>query len=272
MARSRRRPNNSYELVTCAWRGHALVGTDAAQVTPDDAMLVRQGEGVRWYRCLRCDAWLPGQAPQQPARDGLPPRSEIEIPTRGPLLRDKYVLRLIACERAIHVVVFSLLAIVLFLFARHDASLHRDYVDIMSDLNGGTPAESQVRGVLGYLGRAFKYSPHRLVELGLIVTLLAAVEATEMVGLWFGKRWAEYLTFIVTTLFVPVEIYELTEGVSIIKIITLVINVAIVVYLLVAKRLFGVRGGYRVEAERRREFGSWAAVERATPPGPTATP
>ena len=33
---------------------------------------------------------------------------------------------------------------------------------------------------------------------------------------------------------------------------TLVINVAIVVYLLLAKRLFGLRGGHRAESKRRR--------------------
>jgi uncharacterized membrane protein (DUF2068 family) len=187
-------------------------------------------------------------------------------------LRDRYILRLIAAERAIHVVVLTALAIILFLFARHDAALHRDYVDIMNDLNGGTPVESHVRGVLGYLGKAFEYSPQRLIQLGLVVTALAAVEAAEMVGLWLAKRWAEYLTFVVTTLFVPFEIYELTSGVSVFKIITLVINVAIVLYLLLAKRLFGLRGGQRMEIERRHQFAGWAAVDRATPPGPTATP
>jgi uncharacterized membrane protein (DUF2068 family) len=248
------------------------VGLDAGEVTADDATFVRESNGVRWYRCLRCDAWLAGAIPDSPARPRVPSRSEIELPARGPVLRDRYVLRLIAAERAIHVVVLTALAIVLFLFARHDAALHRDYVDVMNDLNGGTPVASQVRGVLGYLGKAFQYSPRRLIQLGLAVTVLAVVEAAEVVGLWFAKRWAEYLTFIVTTLFVPFEIYELSIGVSVFKVITLVINVAIVLYLLLAKRLFGLRGGHRAEMTRRRQFAGWAAVDRATPPGPTGTP
>jgi uncharacterized membrane protein (DUF2068 family) len=181
------------------------------------------------------------------------------------------VLRLIAFDRAIHVVVLSSLALILFLFARHDASLHQDYVDIMNDLNGGKPGESQARGILGYLGKAFDYTPRHLIQLGLVVTAYAALEATEMVGLWLNKRWAEYLTLVATTVLVPFEIYELTLGVSVFKSITLVINVAIVAYLLLAKRLFGLRGGHRAEMEQRREFGGWAAIERATPPVPTAS-
>ena len=44
-----------------------------------------------------------------------------------------------------------------------------------------------------------------------------------------------------------------------------VINVAVVAYLLHAKRLFGVRGGAAAdEAERERDVG-WGALERATP-------
>jgi uncharacterized membrane protein (DUF2068 family) len=268
----KKRPDNLYELLTCAWKGHALVGTDAAEVTSDDSVVVRKGDGTRWHRCLRCDAWVPGRIPEQPTRQRVPSRDEIELPARGPVLRDRYVLRLIAFDRAIHVVVLSVLAVVLFTFARHDAALHRDYIDIMNDLSGGNPGEAQVRGVLGYLRKAFEYSPRHLIQLGLVVTAYAALEATEMVGLWFNKRWAEYLTLVATTALVPFEIYELTLSVSVFKVITLVINAAIVIYLLLAKRLFGLRGGHRAEMERRREYGGWAAIDRATPSVPTTTP
>jgi uncharacterized membrane protein (DUF2068 family) len=200
-------PHNRYELVTCAWKGHALVGTGAAEVTPEDALVVREGVGVRWHRCLRCDAWLSAPIPDEPSQERVTSREEIEIPARGPLLRDRYVLRLIAVDRAIHVVVLSVLAAVLFAFAKHDAALHRDYINIMNDLSGGSPGETQVRGILGYLRKAFEYSPQRLIQLGLLVTAYAALEATEMVGLWFNKRWAEYLTFVATTALVPFEIY-----------------------------------------------------------------
>jgi uncharacterized membrane protein (DUF2068 family) len=262
------RPDNRYELLTCALRGHALVGLGAALVDDADAIVVREIAGVRWHRCLRCDAWLPQQPLEQPTEERVPARSEIELPARGPLLRDHYILRLIAVDRAIHVVVLSVLAVVLFTFAKHDEALHRDYINIMNDLNGGTPGEAQVRGILGYLRKAFEYSPQRLIQLGLLVTAYAALEASEMVGLWFAKRWAEYLTFVATTALVPFEVYELSLSVSVFKVITLIINLAIVVYLLLAKRLFGLRGGHRAELERRQELSGWAAIERATPAPP----
>ena len=237
------------------------MGTDAAEVTPADALVVRVHDGIRWHRCLRCDDWVVRPVPEHPSRGSVPAPAEIAVPDRGPVLRDRYVLRLIALDRAIHVVVLSLLAFVLFTFARHDQAWHREYVTIMNDLSGGVPGGAKSHGILGYLGRAFKYTPTHLVELGVVMVAYAALEATEMVGLWLQKRWAEYLTFVATTLLVPFELYEIWRGVSTFKVVTLVINLAVVIYLIYAKRLFGVRGGHRAELARRESLGGWAAVE-----------
>jgi uncharacterized membrane protein (DUF2068 family) len=262
------RAEKRYELLTCSLRGHALVGTDAARVTAADHLVVRQLGDVRWHRCLRCDAWLARKVPTEPTRETVPGRDEIELPKRGPVLRDRYVLRLIALDRFVHVVVLTTLALVLFTFARHQTGLQHTYNAIMNDLSGGDPGTTQVRGILGHLRNAFHYSPQHLVTLGLVMTAYAVLEATEMVGLWFAKRWAEYLTFVATVALVPFEVYELANGVSVFKMVAFVINVAIVLYLLVAKRLFGVRGGFRVEEERRRKLSGWEAIEEATPPLP----
>jgi len=263
--RRRRRPSNRYELLTCAWSGHVLVGTESALITPDDALVVRDEGALRWHRCLRCDGWQQRPRPERPRRERVESRDEIQLPLRGAALRDRYVLRLIALDRAVHVVVLTTLAVVLFTFAAHDQVLRRDYDNIMDALSGGAPGASQARGVLGYLGRAFKYSPQHLRILGLVLLAYAALEATEMVGLWLNKRWAEYLTFVATTVLVPYEVYELTLSVSVFKLVTLAINLAVVIYLLFAKRLFGIRGGHRAEEARRELSTGWAAIERATP-------
>ena len=49
-----------YELVGCALHGHDLSFTGCPGTTAvDDPGLVRYLAGLRWHRCLRCDAWLP---------------------------------------------------------------------------------------------------------------------------------------------------------------------------------------------------------------------
>src|SRR5438046_8280271 len=78
-------------------------------------------------------------------------------------------------------------------------------------------------------------------------------------------RWAEYLTFVATIVLIPYEIDELIKGVTALKVVAFVINVAVAVYLLYAKRLFGLRGGGRAEKAEREVDTGWTAIERATP-------
>lgn len=72
--------------------------------------------------------------------------------------------------------------------------------------------------------------------LALLVVMYAAVFTVEGVGLLCGRRWAEWLSVVATGSFVPFEIYGLVFYGGIDKASTLVLNVAIVVYL-VRRRL-----------------------------------
>ena len=259
----RTRPANRYELWTCGWKGHVLVGTDAAHVRAEDRAVVREADGVRWYRCLRCDDWIPETPPPRPTADRLPDRSAIELPLRGPLLRDRYVLRLIALDRALHVVLLTSLALVIFFFAGDHAALQRDYDQIVDAFGGPTRPHS----FLGHFQHYFTISTGHLYAAAVVVTAYAALEAVEMVGLWFTKRWAEYLTFVATAVLIPFEVYELFNKVSVLKVVTFVVNVAVAAYLLWAKRLFGLRGGHAAEEARKAAAASWDAFEAAAPGG-----
>ena len=64
----------------------------------------------------------------------------------------------------------------------------------------------------------------------------SALFLVEGTGLFFEKRWAEYLTIVATVSFIPVEIYELLKAPSLLKCAALVINVAIAVFLVVKVR------------------------------------
>jgi len=75
-------------------------------------------------------------------------------------------------------------------------------------------------------------SPSRIDTLGLGSLAYAVVFAVEGVGLWMRKRWAEWLTAIITGSLVPVEIYELAENPGIGLATVLVLNVLIVWYLI----------------------------------------
>ena len=74
-------------------------------------------------------------------------------------------------------------------------------------------------------------SDSRLKLIGIVAFLYAGLFGVEGVGLWMTKRWAEYLTIIATTSFVPFEIYELIRHASWQRGATLGINLLVVAYL-----------------------------------------
>jgi len=71
----------------------------------------------------------------------------------------------------------------------------------------------------------------RLKELSAGTFIYSAIFLTEGAGLAFRKSWAEYLTIVTTASLLPLEIYELAKHASIGKVLALVINLAVVIYL-----------------------------------------
>jgi len=91
------------------------------------------------------------------------------------------------------------------------------------------------------LEKASNLTPDKIKELGLGSMVYAGLFLTEGIGLWLEKRWAEWLTVIITSSLVPIEIYEIYRHPTAIKIAVLLINIAIVAYLL-----------YRIRDKRMR--------------------
>jgi uncharacterized membrane protein (DUF2068 family) len=266
----RRRPRRQvdWELVTCGFRGHALLGTDAAEIRPEDSLVAREGPGLRWHRCLRCDSWVALPPPAAPTRQHPSSRDEIQLPLRGRALRDVVVLRVIALDRILHFIVLSLLGVAVLLIAANQRTVRADFYRIVTDLQGGVgggPVQNSGHGILHELEKLFSLRNGKLRLVGGVLIAYGALEGIEAIGLWFAKRWAEYLTFIATSILLVPEVYELTHRVSALKVIGFIVNIVVVVYLLFAKRLFGLRGGGAADEAARKEAMSWEALERTTP-------
>jgi len=90
------------------------------------------------------------------------------------------------------------------------------------------PAKNAPRVFLQLLANV---SDSQLWLLAGFAALYASLRLIEAYGLWRGRRWAEWLAALAGGIYVPVEIYELTRGVSWIKVAALLLNAAVVAYM-----------------------------------------
>ena len=74
-------------------------------------------------------------------------------------------------------------------------------------------------------------SVSRMDALRMVTLAYAAVFAVEGVGLWMEKRWAEWLTVIITSSLIPLELWEIFLRPTVGKVLILLANVAVVAYL-----------------------------------------
>lgn len=89
------------------------------------------------------------------------------------------------------------------------------------------------RGIIAWvLEKLLNLSPRKLEFTSIAAAVYSLVTAIEAVGLWYEKAWARWLVIGVVAVSIPAEVYELTRGVSPVKFIVFMLNLAILWYLL----------------------------------------
>jgi uncharacterized membrane protein (DUF2068 family) len=215
--------------------------------------------GTAW-QCLRCGAFVPGE----PDRSG--PAASAPVVPRGKELRSHLILRLFAIERFVRAILAGALSVALWRFVVSrtslETALNRDLPvvrDIFRDL-GINVSHSKLFGLLQH---ALTLSTRTVTVLAIAVVGYALLEVAEGVGLWLARRWGEYLAMVATSLGLPLEIYDLTRKVSVTALVLFALNLVLVLYLVITKRLFGVRGGKAAYDARLRSESVIEAAEKS---------
>ncbi len=243
---------NRWELVTCGLQGHVTYA-------PDDEALAERlsgntGLGQVW-RCLRCGEFTLGE----PDREGR--AEDAPMIMRGKALRQAIIIRILGIERFVRALLIGLAAYAVWKFRGARGSIQATLDRDLPLLRASGFQVDQMTAV-HELEKALAAKPSTLTLLTLALAAYALVEVIEGVGLWLLKRWGEYFAVVATSVFLPLEIHDLAKGITMTRVVTFTINVAAVVYLLISKRLFGLRGGRKAyEQERRGE--QLLDVERA---------
>ena len=252
-----------WSLRSCGRRGHATYAPDEPELR--ERLRAETPIGTAW-RCLRCGDFVVGE----PAGHG--PAADAPEVIRGRALRDLVILRLLAVERLVRGLLVLLVAYGVFRFRSRQGSIEQAFNEdlpliqkLADTFHWNFEDSAVVRAIHTFL--AFKQSTLGILALGLaIYGLLQLVEAA---GLWLAKRWGEYFAVVATAAFIPIEVYELVERVTWLRIVALMINIAAVVYLLLTKRLFGLRGGKAAYEAERHEASLLEVQDAARPRSPT---
>lgn len=255
-----------FALRSCGLRGHATFAPDEPRLR--ERLKANTPAGEAW-RCLRCETFVVG-----PPRRSGPANTAPEIP-HGRLLRDRTLMRALAVERTVRCVILLLVAAGVLKVRGSRSRLQRAFeqdlplIRPLANQIGWNPDNSKV---IRYIGHAFALSSSTLAWIAIGLATYALIELVEAVGLWLMRRWGEYFAVIATTVFLPLEVYELTEKLTVLRFIALSVNIIAVIWLLWSKRLFGINGGAEAYRQEHRTE-SLLTVERAslqdTSAGPT---
>jgi len=154
-------------------------------------------------------------------------------------------ITLIILDRFAHMVVLIAAGIALLVLGT-TSSFHQYVLNLQDQLNL-SPGQSWWRHVyedavvrFGLLSRGKQDA----IAAGAM--LYGALEGIEGAGLMWRRRWAEYLVLLATAAFLPLEITEIVHKPTPIKALALLVNLAIIGYLIWRKRLFLDRPGREV--------------------------
>jgi len=114
--------------------------------------------------------------------------------------------------------------------------LHHDVAETVTHWIDLLRIDPDNRLIHGLLTRVLRDSPNQLKALSAGTFVYAGLLLTEGTGLLLRKRWAEYFTIITTGALIPLELYEMSRHLTAGKVVVLLVNAAIVAYLVVRVR------------------------------------
>jgi uncharacterized membrane protein (DUF2068 family) len=110
--------------------------------------------------------------------------------------------------------------------------INKDVDDLFQDLIQKLHISEQHRIIQDIMVKLSLVTNHTLEEASGVSFFFALLLFVEAFGLLWQKTWAEFVTVIETSIFIPFEIYEMIHHMTLTKVILFMINIIIVAYLI----------------------------------------
>lgn len=111
------------------------------------------------------------------------------------------------------------------------ALIHRDVQGIAEEVVRYLHLNPARHFPLIFLDAAARATDARLWALALAAMLYASVRFAEAYGLWHQRVWAEWFAILTGGIYLPIELYELTVSVTLVKVTVFMVNLFIVAWL-----------------------------------------
>jgi hypothetical protein len=92
--------------------------------------------------------------------------------------------------------------------------------------------ESKLEIIGWFLEKVTALKPSTLLFSGIVAGVYTIVTTIEAIGLWYEKTWGKFLVVGLVGISLPVEIFELFHGASLLKWVIFIANLAVFGYLL----------------------------------------
>ncbi len=144
--------------------------------------------------------------------------------------RKDRLLPWIAAERTVRAI--ALIGIGLVLVTHPHTNWAQTITDATRDL-GLDPADN---GIPRLIAKIHAISARKFEFFGAVAIAYGVLEGGEAYGLWRRRRWGEVLTVVATSLLFVPEVYEIGRNPTLLKAGALLVNIAVVAYLVMRLR------------------------------------
>lgn len=110
--------------------------------------------------------------------------------------------------------------------------VHRDAWDVAAALLRFLHVSQDRRYAQVFLDLADQVTDAKLWAIAAGAAVYSTLRFIEAYGLWQARAWAEWVALVLGAFYLPFEVYELVHRITVVRVAVLIVNLAIVLYML----------------------------------------